>query len=254
MLLPPGSRLDAAPGADAAPRDVLRSHLTTRAPRTIPDAAWPHLDALFAREAARRTPIRASTLPRLADRGPGARVSFHRGDVTRLDAGAIVNAANAGLTGCYRPFHACVDNAIHTAAGPRLRDACADAADTHTGAGPLVTRGAFLPASWVLHAVGPIVGGGAPSAADAAELARVYRSCLAAAAEIGVESVAFPSISTGVFGYPIAQAARVALLATKDALASPAGLAAAPPHVVFVTFSREDEAVYAALAPEVFHV
>lgn len=244
-------------GAPAAtPEDArraLRSLLTRRAPGTIPAAAWPDLDGLWAAERARVAVTRAMDLPALAASGEGARVHAFRGDITTLDAGAIVNAANAGLTGCYEPFHACVDNAIHTAAGPRLREACgaimAARGRPEPTATATATTGAFLPARHVLHTVGPIVRGGAPTERDAALLARCYAECLAAAVAVGAESVAFSSLSTGVFGYPIRAAAPVAIAATRAFLAAHAPAL----HVVFVTYSASDEATYRTALTEAFH-
>lgn len=235
-----------------AARKRLREVLTVVPAGRIPSQAWPYLEALCTTERAARSATTAAELPRLSASGPGARVSLWRGDITTLHLDAIVNAANSGMTGCYQPLHACVDNAIHTAAGPWLREECA-ALMTQRGrpeptATATVTGGYFLPARHVVHTVGPIVSGGAPTTADARALARCYRVCLEAAAAAGATSIAFCSISTGVFGYPVAAAVPLVLATVREELA--AGLPLS--QVVFVTFSKADESIYAAHAPEVF--
>jgi O-acetyl-ADP-ribose deacetylase (regulator of RNase III) len=145
--------------------------------------------------------------------GPG-RLEIARGDLTRERVAAIVNAANSSLMG-----GGGVDGAIHRAGGPAILEECRAIRARHGSLPPgeaVITTGGALPARRVIHTVGPVWRGG--GAGEAETLASCYRRSLALADEEGLESVAFPSISTGAFGYPIEEAAPVALRAIAAAL------------------------------------
>lgn len=136
-----------------------------------------------------------------------------QGDITRLEVGAIVNAANAQALGCWSPLHNCIDNCIHSAAGIQLRKECADIMQgrlLNTGKA-FITRGYNLPAKHVIHTVGPIIESGCPTKEQEEELAQCYRSCLDLAEQNGLESIAFCCISTGVFHFPSHRAAEIAI-------------------------------------------
>lgn len=176
----------------------------------------------------------------------GGGLHLWQGDITRLSCDAVVNAANSGMTGCYAPCHACIDNCIHTFAGVPLRLECAALMEAQghpepTGRAKL-TKGYALPAGHVLHTVGPIVSGSV-TAEDRRLLASCYRSCLELAAENGLHSLAFCCISTGEFHFPNEAAAEIAVETVRAFLAE----TRADLQVVFNVFKDRDDAVYRQL-------
>lgn len=174
------------------------------------------------------------------------RVRLWRGDITTLDVDAIVNAANSRMLGCWVPGHHCIDNAIHTFAGVQLRAECArimeeQGCDEPTGAAK-ITAAYSLPSRHVIHTVGPIADG-RPNDAHRMQLASCYRSCLDLAAKCGLHSLGFCCISTGIFGFPQKEAARIAVDAVRGWLESHGG----GMTVVFDVFSETDYAIYRRL-------
>ncbi len=162
----------------------------------------------------------------------GSRIELVRGDITRQDTDAIVNAANSSLRG-----GGGVDGAIHRAGGLAILAACEKLGGCATGEAKLTTAGK-LRARFVVHAVGPIYRGGTHGEPEL--LASAYRRSLEVAAEHGVTSIAFPSISTGAYGFPIAAAARIATDTVAQFLRTSAHIAL----VRFVLFSDADLAAY----------
>ncbi len=173
-------------------------------------------------------------------------VYLWRGDITRLATDCIVNAANSQMLGCFVPGHHCIDNAIHTFAGVQLRLECArlmKAQGYPEPTGMAKLTGAFnLPSRFIAHTVGPIANGRA-SATDAALLANCYTACLEAAADAGCGSIAFCCISTGVFGFPQREAAKIAVNTVADWRARTGAQLA----VVFNVFHETDETLYREL-------
>ncbi len=156
------------------------------------------------------------------------KIELREGDITRLAVDAIVNAANETLLG-----GGGVDGAIHRAAGRELLDYCRKLGGCKTGQAK-ITPGFKLPARYVIHTVGPVYRSG--SFGEAELLASCYRESLRLAAEKGLSTVAFPAISTGVYGYPFVEAAEVALRTTADFLSAEQAIKL----VTFVFFSRPD--------------
>ena len=167
----------------------------------------------------------------------GDRIVVIEGDITRQRVDAIVNAANMTLLG-----GGGVDGAIHRAAGPELLEACRQLGGCPTGSA-CITPGYRLPARWVIHAVGPIWRGGSREEADL--LASCYRYCFSIADRYRMRTIAFPSISTGAYGFPLEPAAHIAVTETLRALQANPTIE----RVVFVCFSRQVfDAYTAALA------
>jgi O-acetyl-ADP-ribose deacetylase (regulator of RNase III) len=142
---------------------------------------------------------------------PESRIDIIRGDITKLDVDAIVNAANTTLLG-----GGGVDGAIHRAAGPKLLEECSGLGGCRSGEVKM-TRGHNLPARFVIHTVGPVWSGG--NRREPEILANCYRNSLRLAAGNDIKSIAFPAISCGADGYPIEQAAEIAFRTTRDFLA-----------------------------------
>ena len=166
-----------------------------------------------------------------------------QGDITRLQTGAIVNAANSGMTGCYQPCHNCIDNCIHTYAGIQLRNYCNDLMQKQGKEEPAgqakITPAFNLPCNYVIHTVGPIVEGFLRKKHEEL-LTSCYRSCLKIADENGVQSIAFCCISTGVFLFPNRKAAEIAVKTVKKYKED----TKSPIKVIFNVFKEEDLEIY----------
>ena len=168
------------------------------------------------------------------------KIEIIQGDITKLAVDAIVNAANNSLLG-----GGGVDGAIHRAAGPKLVAECATLMGCRTGDAK-ITAGYRLPAKHVIHTVGPVWHGGAKGEPDL--LRSAYRRCFQVADENGLKSIAFPAISAGVYGYPMAQACEIALQEAKAALENYPELE----RVVFVPFNEGALRIYQETFKRIF--
>ena len=236
------------PQGELQRRQLLRAALNTLPPFTLSEQETALLDDLLQQELAVKSVTTTDTLPTLVRFGK-ANVKLWQGDITLLAADAIVNAANNELLGCFQPLHSCIDNAIHSASGVRLRDDCATIIKAQrqfeeTGKAK-ITSGYNLPSHNVLHTVGPIVLGNVTDQHQKL-LQSCYENCLALASQTpGVKSIAFCCISTGVFGYPQESAAQVAVRAVQQWLLSDPN--SNIDTVIFNTFMPEDTRLYQQL-------
>ncbi|SOY46695.1 conserved hypothetical protein, high-affinity ADP-ribose binding domain [Cupriavidus taiwanensis] len=166
----------------------------------------------------------------------GEHLQVVHGDITRMEVDAIVNAANSGLMG-----GGGVDGAIHGAGGPAIMEACRALRDAQGGCPTgeaVITTGGRLPAPYVIHAVGPVWHGGGQGEEE--QLANAYRNSIRLAAQHHLRTLAFPNISTGIYGFPRERAADIAIAAVREALAGAPELE----QVTFVCFDDENYRLY----------
>ncbi|KAJ7236873.1 hypothetical protein B0H12DRAFT_122787 [Mycena haematopus] len=263
--------LDPDPDSDLSHLDrdsVIRALLTVRDPEDgpLPDNVLQAVDTILAARLAGSTLTTVDSIPALTSLFPSPstplppsfpRISFFRGDITRLSSPrlAIVNACNSALLGCFNPSHLCVDNVIHSAAGPRLRSDCFTLMEQQgypeSDGCAKVTKAWSLPCGYVLHTVGPrLTRGSAPSKREEDALSSCYISCLDLADELGiVDAVAFPCISTGLFAFPGDVAARLALRAVDQWLTAHT---TANMRIIFTLFLPADVTNYTQALPSVF--
>ena len=168
------------------------------------------------------------------------RLTATQGDITRLDVDAIVNAANSSLLG-----GGGVDGAVHRAAGRELEHECRLLGGCKTGQAEL-SKGYRLPARYIIHTVGPVWNGG--TAGEPELLKACYMNSLRVAAEARLGSIAFPCISTGIFGYPASDAARMAVGTAREFAAGESSIR----EIVFCCFSTQDFTLYQDLLVEFF--
>lgn len=228
--------------ADAyAQKRILRSLMNVRKPKSI------DREFLDVQDAYLRQEIEAAGIVRLEELEPiDGDLYLWQGDITTLQCGAIVNAANSGMTGCYAPCHACIDNCIHTFAGIQLRLDCAEMMEKQGYAEPTgrakITKAYNLPCDYVLHTVGPIIRGDVTEREEGS-LASCYRSCLELAEETGIKSIAFCCISTGEFHFPNRRAAEIAVETVRQYKAH----SGSEMKVIFNVFKELDLEIYREL-------
>lgn len=205
-------------------RMLLRSLMNIRMPGKMNENVVKVQDEFLTEEAREKGIVELTYIPTAAEQYGSShpyadKISVWQGDITRLRAGAIVNAANSQMLGCFVPCHKCIDNAIHSAAGIELREACSHYMkrrrmqygaryEEPTGRAVL-TKGYNLPADYVIHTVGPIVGGSLNQKLKD-DLKSCYLNVLKCCVEHKIRSVAFCCISTGEFHFPNDEAAKIA--------------------------------------------
>lgn len=221
-------------------QQLMRALLNVREPKAVPE------DFLRAQDAELQWQQHDKGVADIDKEG----IVLWQGDITRLRADAIVNAANSRMLGCFVPLHSCIDNAIHSAAGVQLRLECnqimqqlgREARTSET----IITRGFNLPSHYVIHVVGPIITDGVPTRGQEVDLANCYRNSLELAAEKKLSSIAFCCISTGVFMFPQRRAAEIAVASVKAWLAANETTIKT---VIFNVFKDDDYEFYEPLCP-----
>ncbi len=166
-------------------------------------------------------------------------VALYKGDITLIKADAIVNAGNSQLLGCFHPLHNCIDNCIHSYAGLQVRRDLIRILNGRkvSNAEVIVTKGYNLPSKYIFHTVGPIYNASKQNEID---LRNCYLNCLRKADEMNLESIVFCSLSTGVFGYPIEKASKIAIETVKQYIYE----TKTKINVIFDLFAEEDLKVY----------
>ena len=237
----PSCRRQEIPADADRQKVLLRGLMNVRHPAAISREFLEVQDDYLQEELAAKKMTRLSDLPPI-QKG----IYIWRGDITTLECGAIVNAANSRLTGCYQPCHNCIDNCIHTYAGVQLRLKCAEIMSQQGHAEPTgqakITPAYNLPCDYVIHTVGPIVQGKLTQE-HCRLLESCYRSCLELADANSVESIAFCCISTGVFMFPNDKAAEIAV----DTVRKYKVETGRKIEVVFNVFKEQDERIYREL-------
>ena len=229
-------------------RRLLRSLMNIRMPGEISPDVMKIQDEYLAERAAEKGIVELTGIPVIRDG-----LSIWQGDITRLAADVIVNAANSQMLGCFIPMHDCIDNCIHTYAGVQLRLECARQMSRlreEYGAGyeqptavPMLTDAYNLPAKKVIHIVGPIVQFGLTEELEQ-DLADCYRNTLDLCADNGLKSVAFCCISTGVFHFPNRRAAEIAVDTVEQWMTQNPGRI---DRVILNVFKDEDRVIYEQL-------
>ena len=243
---------------DEEKRMALRSLMNIRMPKNMEEEVLMVQDDFLQEEAKEKGIVRISSIPTVKEQYKSThkhadKISIWQGDITRLAVGAIVNAANAQMLGCFVPCHRCIDNAIHSAAGIQLREECyhlmnqkriryGQRYEEPTGQAE-ITKGYNLPAEFVIHTVGPIVGWRLNDSLRQ-ELRNCYQSVLECAVEHKVRSIAFCCISTGEFHFPNDEAAKIAVETVSDFLCEHED---AFDRIIFNVFKDLDKELYVSM-------
>lgn len=218
---------------------LLRGLLNIRPPKPVSE------DFLAVQDEFLKEEIFSKGITDIADLVPSEDgIYLWKGDITTLKCGAIVNAANSQMLGCFQPCHNCIDNAIHTFAGVQLRLECAEIMERQESEEPTgtakITSAYNLPCNKIIHTVGPIVSGRLTEK-HCGQLESCYNSCLEIAVRNNVKSIAFCCISTGVFGFPQKKAAEIAVKTVRNFRKDHSI------EVIFNVFRQDDYDIYSGL-------
>lgn len=243
------------PKKEGEQKNLIRSLMNIRMPEAIPDELLDWQDHYLREELEKKGIVPLSDIPAIKEQygnnSPFSHtISLWQGDITRLETGAIVNAANSQLLGCFIPCHRCIDNAIHSAAGMQLRSECnrimterklRHGADYEEPTGTATLTKAYnLPCDYVIHTVGPIVYGDLTDSLRQ-DLRNCYENVLNCCTENEISSVAFCCISTGEFHFPNREAAKIALESVTHFLATSKTKLQ---RVIFNVFTDRDKEIY----------
>ncbi|MBQ8995824.1 MAG: protein-ADP-ribose hydrolase [Oscillospiraceae bacterium] len=234
-------------------RTLLRSLMNIRMPKAMDEEILKVQDEYLQERAREVGVVPAIEIPTVAELGSkaekGDQIAIWQGDITRIGADAIVNAANSQMLGCFVPMHTCIDNCIHTFAGVQLRAECENKMRAlrkkygreyeQPTAVPMITSGYNLPAKHVIHVVGPIVYGRLTTKLER-QLGDCYRNTLKLCDEYELTSVAFCCISTGVFLFPNERASSIAVEEVTSYLRETGSRI----KVIFNVFKNEDLDLY----------
>lgn len=229
------------PGDLEGRKRLFRSLVNVRPPLPIDDDFLHMQDIYLQGELAERGIVEVNKLEETQPR-----IYLWQGDITLLNADAIVNAGNSAMLGCFVPCHGCIDNVIHSFAGMQLRLKCHELMqeqghEESTGTAK-ITPAYNLPSRYILQTVGPVIQG-RPTTAQCEQLANCYRSCFELADKHDLKSIAFCCISTGEFHFPNQQAAEIAVKTVHDCLQTANSIN----KVIFNVFKKEDYKIYANL-------
>lgn len=215
---------------------LFRSLVNIRPPKSVSEEFLTVQDGFLRSEIAERGISDVEDMQPVSDK-----IYLWKGDITALKCGAIVNAANPQMLGCFQPCHGCIDNAVHTFAGVQLRLKCAEIMreqghNEPTGTAK-ITPAYNLPCGSIIHTVGPTVSGKITEM-HCLQLENCYKACLGVAAENNIKSVALCCISTGVFGFPQGPAAEIAVRTVREFLQGH------DTEVIFNVFRQDDFEIY----------
>lgn len=233
----------------------LETELALREPGPLDPVTSRAINTLLYRQSGKLGRVTAQNLRRAGDLfpesdfGAAAQTVLYRGDMRQLVVDAVVNAALPSLTGCRVPLHGCLDSVLHSQAGPWLRNDCATImelqGEPEEPGHAKITRGYRLPAKYVMHTIGPDVKDGQVEDHDREQLYQCYWSCLEIAGGMDdIRSIAFPAISTGYNGFPVEEAAKIALSAVNEWMYRNGP---SIDTVIFSVHKEEDAEIYARL-------